>query len=65
MQHAEFLHPFENEGDVVIITACRTISYFNLSSSDIYWLKDGIQKVMSEAATVNKKYSMENLQFTR
>ena len=63
VQQAKFVRHFENEGDDVSITGCRIISYFNLTNSDIYWLKDGIQKVMSEVASFNKQYSMENLQF--
>ena len=64
MQQPKFLRPFKNEGDDIIIRGCRTISYFNLTNSDIYWLKDGIQKIMSKVASVNREYSMENLQFT-
>ena len=65
VQQPKFLRPFKNEGDKVLITGCRIISYFNLTNSDIYWLKDGIQKIMSEIGSVNKQYSMENLQFIR
>ena len=65
MQQPKFVRHFENEGDDVSITGCRIISYFNLTNSDVYWLKDGIQKIMSKVASVNKQYSMENLQFLR
>ena len=65
MQQPKFVRHFENEGDDVSITGCRIISYFNLTNSDIYWLKDGIQKIMSKVANANKQYSMENLQFVR
>ena len=62
VQQPKFLRPFKNEGDKVHIAGCRIISYFNLTNSDIYWLKDGIQKscqklVVSISNTQWKTYS--------
>ena len=65
MQQPEFVHPFKNEGEDVDITGCRIISSFSLTDSDIYWLKDGVQKIKLKVTSVGIGYSIENLQFVR
>ena len=65
MQQPEFVRPFKNEGEEINITGCRIISSFNLTNSDIYWLKDGVQKIMLKVAGTSNGYLMENLQFAR
>lgn len=65
MQQPELVRPFKNEGDNVSIRGCQVISCFNLTNSEIYWLKDGVQKIILNVTSVSNGYLMENLQFTK
>lgn len=59
-----------NEGESVTIRGCRIISHFNLTTSNGYWLKNGVEKVVMENAQLNagerrNEYILGNLTFEK
>ena len=60
----------QNEGETIVIRGCQIVSYFNLTNSDVYWLKNGLEKVALENVTITgrnrrSEYLLSDLQFER